>query len=87
MRNLDPQKTVYINCDKKSLPFRGWKGMYNEENKNYIKTSNALDIMKYIRAISDKTDKEIIIVDTISSIMSDKEMSERKKKGYDIILS
>ena len=38
MRNLDPKTTLYIDCDKKGLSWKGWKKQYNTENKNYIKT-------------------------------------------------
>lgn len=38
MRNLDPKTTLYIDCDKKGLSWKGWKQQYNTENKNYIKT-------------------------------------------------
>jgi hypothetical protein len=81
---LNPKSTVYINSDKKSMPFKGWREVYNAENKNYIVSSNALDIAKYIQVISDKAPHvKVILIDTISSIMSDKEMAEIKKKAYD----
>lgn len=25
MRNLNPETTVYFDCDKKGLPWRGWR--------------------------------------------------------------
>ena len=83
-RNLDPTETYYVNCDKKSLPYKGWRKQYNEESKNYIKSSDPQMVQRVIRGIS-KSRPEIkqIIVDTVNSIMSDKEMNERKKKGYD----
>ena len=84
LRNLNPKETYYINSDKKSLPFRGWRKSYNSENKNYYKSSDANQIARVIMGVS-KNRPEIkqIVVDTINSIMSDKEMSERKKKGFD----
>jgi len=84
LRNLDPKSTLYINCDKKSMTFRGWKSKYNKENKNYVASSDANQIMSFIQAVnSSRPDIKCIVVDTISSIMSDKEMSERKKKNFD----
>lgn len=38
MRNLDPKTTLYIDCDKKGLSWKGWKQQYNTANKNYIRT-------------------------------------------------
>ena len=84
MRGLAPQETYYINCDKKSLPFRGWRQVYNSESKNYLKTSDSGLILKIIQGISAKRPEiKQIVVDTVNSIMSDKEMAERKKKGFD----
>ena len=84
MKTLDPSKTVYINADKKSLPFRGWRKVYNKENQNYIVTSDTSKIMNYIQLISNKRPEvDVILIDTVNSIMSDKEMRERKKNGFD----
>ena len=81
---LDPKSTVYINADKKSMPFKGWREVYNAENKNYIVSSTSQDIARYIEVLSAKRpDVKVICIDTISSIMSDKEMAEIKKKAYD----
>ena len=41
MRNLDPKTTLYIDCDKKGLSWKGWRSQYNSENQNYIKTDFA----------------------------------------------
>jgi hypothetical protein len=84
MKTLNAASTVYINCDKKPMPFRGWRKVYNKQNKNYIHTSEAPKIMSYLTLISDnRPEIKVVIVDTINSIMSDKEMGERKKKGFD----
>ena len=29
MRNLDPETTMYIDCDKKGLSWKGWRNQYN----------------------------------------------------------
>jgi len=84
LRNLNPKETYYINCDKKSLPFRDWRNIYSEENKNYFKTSDANQIAAIIKGVSAKAPHiKQIVVDTVCSIMSDKVMSEMKKPGYD----
>jgi hypothetical protein len=84
IRNLDPKKTFYIDADGKGLSFKGWKKMYNHENKNYAKTSN----IESIKAAFSKVDKdfkqfEVLIVDTVNAIMLDSEMERMKEKGYD----
>lgn len=84
LRGLSPKETYYINCDKKSMPFRGWKTVYNETNKNYVKTSDISTIVKVLQGVSSQRPEiKSIIVDTVNSVMSDKEMSERRKKGFD----
>ena len=45
MRNLKPEETFYIDADKKGLSWKGWKEQYNEENKNYMATSDVQTIM------------------------------------------
>ena len=37
MRNLDPETTYYIDCDKKGLSWKGWKEQYIT-SVNYTKT-------------------------------------------------
>ena len=49
MRNLDPKTTLYIDCDKKGLSWKGWKKQYNKENQN-----------SYIIAIRKNSDKTIL---------------------------
>jgi len=84
IENLDPKETYLINCDKKSLPFKGWKSKYNSENKNYWQES---DIDK-IRQLLPKFSKAMpniktIIIDTVNAIMLDDEMAKSKQKGFD----
>lgn len=84
MRNLEPKETLYINCDKKNMPFKGWKNKFSAENKNYVVTSDISMIYTLLKKVhTDQKQIKVVIIDTLNSIMSDKEMSERKKKGYD----
>lgn len=58
--------------------------MYNSDNKNYARESDAGVIMNLLTGIAEKRPEiKNVVIDTLSSIMSDKEMSERKQKGYD----
>lgn len=86
MRNLDPQSTCYIDCDKKGLSWKGWKKQYNTENKNYLCTDNqatALKMMQRINTQPDFSHIKTVIVDTINGIMVADEMRRSKEKGYD----
>lgn len=86
MRNLDPETTYYIDCDKKGLSWKGWRKQYNAENKNYYKTDNQETALKLLHSINDsESAKHIktVIVDTINGIMVADEMRRSKEKGYD----
>lgn len=41
LRNLPPDQTYYIDCDKKGLSWKGWRDQYNKEKKNYKATDDA----------------------------------------------
>lgn len=45
LRNLDPETTFYIDCDKKGLSWKGWRKQYNKENRNYCKTDDKNAVM------------------------------------------
>ena len=83
-RNLDPKTTLWLNCDQKALPFKGWKKNYSKENKNYTKASNLVDIVNTLKVIPEKA-KHIttIVIDTINRLMTDKVMGERHIKGFE----
>lgn len=86
MRNLDPQSTCYIDCDKKGLSWKGWKKQYNTENKNYLCTDNQATVLKMMQRINTQPDFahiKTVIVDTINGIMVADEMRRIKEKGYD----
>jgi molybdopterin-guanine dinucleotide biosynthesis protein len=84
MRNLPPQQTYYIDADKKGLSWKGWKQSYNEELKNYIKTSDTEMINSILVGINEKRPNiKYIIIDTLNGIMVDDEMKRAKDKGYD----
>lgn len=84
MRNLDPKTTYYIDCDKKGLSWRGWRGQYNKENKNYYSTDDQSKVLTLLKGINDKMPHiKTVIVDTINGIMVADEMRRSKEKGYD----
>lgn len=86
MRNLDPDTTFYIDCDKKGLSWRGWREQYNAEKGNYKKVDDqslVLQIFKFINSGSKYSHIKTVVVDTLNGIMVADEMRRMKEKGYD----
>lgn len=86
MRNLDAKTTMYIDCDKKGLSWKGWRNSFNAESKNYLKT----DFPQIALQALQKVDKDkgfahikTVVVDTINGLMVADEMRRSKEKGYD----
>ena len=84
MRNLKPEETFYIDCDKKGLNWKGWKIQYSLDKKNYIATSDGQKIKKILEKINQEQ-KQIrnVVVDTLNGIMIDDEFARMKEKGFD----
>ncbi len=86
MRNLDPKTTMYIDCDKKGLSWKGWREQYNKENKNYIVSDDSDYVLKVVQQVSNSPDFQhikVIIIDTLNGLMVADEMRRMKEKGYD----
>jgi hypothetical protein len=84
LRNLDHKETAIINIIDKPLPFRGYRGMYNKENKNYCATDDFNAILKMIDKIDkERTDIKNIVIDDFQFIMCNEFMRRAKEKGYD----
>ena len=84
MRTLDPKETFYIDCDGKGLSWKGWRDQYNEENKNYFRTTIQETILKLMQKINDKAPHiHNIVIDTINAIMIADERRRMAEKSYD----
>lgn len=86
MRNLDPETTFYIDCDKKGLSWKGWKSQFNGDKKNYLVTdfpSVALTALKKLDKEEDFKKIKVCVVDTLNGLMVADEMRRAKEKGYD----
>ncbi len=84
MRNLNPDETLYIDCDKKGLNWKKWREQYNKEKGNYCKNSNPTAIQELLNRVDkEKPEIKYVVIDTINSIMADDEMRRAKEKGYD----
>lgn len=83
-KNLNPKTTFYINSDRKSLPFQGWRADYNVENKNYYHESSTLLIKKKIEDISANMPHiKTLVWDTVNISMLDNEFARMKEAGFD----
>ena len=85
LRNLNPDETVIINTDQKALPFKQFNLKYNEERKNYKKTSDAVEVYKVLNKVNSMENVKTVVIDTWSRIMTDAIMSQsfRAEKGFD----
>ena len=77
MRNLPTEETVYIDCDKKGLNWKGWKSQYNVANKNYVRTDSFSNVRRFLERVN-KEDQfkhiKYIVIDTINGLMVAEEM-------------
>ena len=77
MRNLDPEVTFYIDCDKKGLNWKGWKSQYNVEKKNFWSSDSFTIVSGLLRKINEQDQfKHIkyVVIDTINAMMVCEEM-------------
>ena len=82
LRNLDPTKTLLIQCIKKPLPFRadGWKTRISMKSEgNVIQTSDPAMIEKLLR----QSPHEIVVIDDYQSVMVNELLARSSEKGYD----
>lgn len=85
-RNIDPDTTMYVDCDKKGLSWRGWRKQFNTENKNYLvtdKPASAKNILTRVNTEEEFKHIKVIVFDTINGLMVADEMRRMKEKGYD----
>ena len=82
LRNLDPAKTLLIQCINKPLPFRAaeWKPCTKESpNGNVLRTSKPDAIL---RAMQNST-QEIVVIDDYQAVMVNEMMARSTERGYD----
>lgn len=84
-RTLDPLTTFYIDCDKKGLPYKKWRNLYNGDKKNYVATdapTTVLSILKHINDDEEYKHIKTIVIDTVNAIMVSEEMRNAKVQGF-----
>ena len=84
MRTLDPATTVYIDCDRKGLSWRGWRQQYSAERKNYIAERDLQKVNSYLIGIArQRPEVRTVVIDTLNTCMVDKEIKAMgDKDGY-----
>ena len=86
LRNLDPKTTLYVDCDKKGLSWKGWRDQYSGKNENYLQTDFPQIALQILQKV-DKSEKykhiKVIVFDTINGLMVADEMRRMKEKSYD----
>lgn len=82
LRNLDPSKTLLVQCIKKPLPFKaaGWKHRLSLKSEgSVIQTSDPTVIERVLRGSTE----EIVVIDDYQAVMVNELMSRSSEKGYD----
>lgn len=77
MRNLPPEETFYIDCDKKGLNWKGWKSQYSVDNKNYWRSDSFTVVAGLLNKINSQDNFQhikYIVIDTINGLMVAEEM-------------
>lgn len=87
LRNLDPQTTFYIDCDKKGLNWKGWRKQYSAKGNppNYFQTDNPSTVQNLLKKINEQENMRkfnTVVIDTINGIMVAEEMRNVKVQGY-----
>jgi ABC-type dipeptide/oligopeptide/nickel transport system ATPase component len=83
MRNLNSKETFIVNILGKTLPFKGSKSMYNDDNKNIASISDwnvVTDILKGIS--SSRPEIKNIIIDDAGFIMLTEFFRRASEAGY-----
>ena len=86
MRNLNPETTLYIDCDKKGLSWKGWKRQFSGEKRNYLVTDFPQVALQALRKVNEQDSMKhirVVVVDTLNGLMVADEMRRTKEKGYD----
>ena len=86
MRNLDPETTFYIDCDKKGLSWKGWRSQYQYEKHNYMATDQISTVSQLLYKISTQENMKqikVVVIDTLNGLMVADEVRRMKEKGYD----
>jgi hypothetical protein len=84
IRNLDPERVLFIQAINKPLPFKhNWQPFQTKEKKGTIfTTDNAAHIAAGIEK-AESIGKDIVIIDDFQYILSNEFMKRSNEKGFD----
>ena len=54
MRNLPPEKTLYIDADGKGLQWRGWRKSFNRDAGNYCSISDKQKVIDLLEMVENR---------------------------------
>ena len=79
MRNLPPEATFYLDCDKKGLNWKGWKKQYNSEGNppNYWVSDSFMIVSNTLKKINTQENFrhiKYVVIDTLNGLMVAEEM-------------
>ncbi len=79
MRNLPPEATFYLDCDKKGLNWKGWKKQYNSEGNppNYWVSDSFTIVSNTLKKINTQENFrhiKYVVIDTLNGLMVAEEM-------------
>lgn len=86
MRNLPPESTFYIDCDKKGLSWKGWRSQYSFEKHNYMATDQIETVTNILNKINEQENMKhikTVVIDTLNGLMVADEVRRMKEKGFD----
>jgi hypothetical protein len=80
LQNLDPEKTLLIQCLKKPLPFKrpGWKVREDKSGGNIYRTDDPIKIEKAMRGSS----HDIIVIDDYQAVLVNQLMGRCEETGF-----
>jgi len=79
-KGMDPETTLWINCDKKPPSFP--RPIF-PVGKSQILTSDSDVVLAILEKVHKGEKIKSVVIDTVNAIMNDKEMLEFKKATYD----
>ena len=77
MRNLPPDETFYLDCDKKGLNWKGWRQQYNIDKKTYWSSDSFSVVSGILRKINEQEQFQhikYVVIDTLNGLMVAEEM-------------
>ena len=82
LRNLDPAKTMLVQCIRKPLPFRStvWTSCTKENpDGSVVRTDNPEAILRVLK----NTKREVVVIDDYQAVLINELLARSTERGYD----